>query len=288
MVDHTEETTGPTIDRRTALKTGGIGAVMLGIAGYSSSAAAETIDNSATPESSAIGDGEEGSLGSLLERNRGWSAVLPDEYFEGVRNSQSPPVVSVCCSDSRVAQSGMFLAPLEPGNLFKPSNIGNKVTRTVDGEQVVDGNFLYGLANADAPTGAVVGHTGCGAVTAAYQAAIGEGSEQPPGIEAEVAPIIDIVEEALEGNAIDTDAEDGRIINQLVEYNVNAQIEFLRAAETISDEKDLYGFVYDFQQAYSDVDGRTVLVNANGDTDPEALRGRVPDGYEEFVDSLLA
>jgi carbonic anhydrase len=231
----------------------------------------------------------DGGLGGLLERNRIWSTLLPEGYFDEVQESQAPRAVSVCCSDSRVSQEGMFLAPLEAGTLFKPSNIGNKVMSIVEGERVVDGSFLYALANLSVPTAVVVGHTGCGAITAAYGIATGTDAEAdaPPGIRQEVAPIVGIVEEALASGAIDTAAEESAVIDQLVEYNVNAQIEFLRESEEVADETDLYGFVYDFKRAYSDVAGRTILVNIDGETDPDALCETVPEGYEGFVGSLL-
>jgi carbonic anhydrase len=228
-----------------------------------------------------------GELEGLLERNRIWSSLLPEGYFEGVQESQAPTVVSMCCSDSRVSLEGMFLAPLEAAYLFKPSNIGNKVMTTIDGERVVDGSFLYALENLGVSPGVVVGHTDCGAVTAAHGIATGAGVEAPPGIRQEIEPIVEIVEEAISGEAIDTDAERSAVIDQLVEYNVNAQIEFLRESEEVADETDLYGFVYDFRRAYSDAAGRTVLVNANGETDPDALRETVPENYEGFVRSLL-
>ncbi|MDS0294848.1 carbonic anhydrase [Halogeometricum luteum] len=289
------------MSRRTALKTGGAGAAMLGILGYGAGgvAAADAEsgadegreDSESKPEAEAESAGDEfafgGDLPGLLERNGLWSGALPEGYFEGVRTSQSPAVVSVCCSDSRVSQEGMFAAPLDAGFLFKPSNIGNKVTTRVDGERAVDGSFLYGLEVSGASSGVVVGHTGCGAVTAAYESVVGEAGEQPPGIEEEVAPIVDVVEEALDGGAVETDAEKRAVVNQLVEYNVHAQVEYLRESDEVSEGKDLYGFVYDFQNAYGDVDGRTVLVNVDGETDTDALREAVPDGYEEFVGSLL-
>lgn len=229
----------------------------------------------------------DGRLESLLRRNREWTTSLPEEYFEGVRDDQFPAVVSVCCSDSRVSQEGMFRSQREAGTLFKPSNIGNKVTTTVDGERVVDGSFLYGLENAGAASGVVVGHTGCGAISVAYRIATGESVTEPPGIVQEVEPLVGIVEDGIEGS-VDTGTGERAVVNQLVEYNVNAQVDFLCESEEVSEEKDLYGFVYDFQEAYGDVDGRTVLVNVNGETDPDLLCETVPDGYEEFIGSLLA
>ena len=231
--------------------------------------------------------GSDGRLGGLLERNRIWSSLLPDGYFGDVEQSQAPTAVSMCCSDSRVSQEGMFLAPLEAAYLFKPSNIGNTVTTTVDGERVVDGSFLYALENLEVSPAVVVGHTGCGAITAAHGIATGTDVRAPPGIAQELEPLVEIVAEALDSDAIDTAAEESAVINQLVEYNVDAQIEFLQESEEVADGTALYGFVYDFQRAYSDVAGRTIVVNVDGETDPDALRETVPENYEPFVGSLL-
>lgn len=236
---------------------------------------------------SASGPSLDGDITGLLQRNQRWTFALSDGYFSDVQESQSPTVTSVCCSDSRVSQEGMFLSFLEPGVLFKPSNIGNKVISVVDGERVVDGSFIYGLENTDSENGVVVGHSGCGAITAAYRIATGQDLDQPPGIDQELEVLVDIVSEGLDTDLIDTDGTDTEIINQLVEYNVNRQIEFLVESDEVSDHRNLYGFVYDFQGVYADTRGKTYLVNINGETDQSTLEKEVPDDYESFVRSLL-
>lgn len=229
----------------------------------------------------------DGDLEGLLQRNQLWTTALPDGYFNGVQESQAPTVTSVCCSDSRVSQEGMFLGSSEAGFFFKPSNIGNKVISLVDGERVVNGNFLYGLEVVDSDNGVVVGHTGCGAITAAYEIATGQGRDEPPGIDQELEVLVEIVNEGLDTNLIDTSCSDSEVINQLVEYNVNQQIEFLLESNEVSDERNLYGFVYDFQDTYAETRGKTYLVNIDGETDQSALKEQVPNQYESFVQSLL-
>ena len=161
----------------------------------------------------------DGDLRGLLRRNRLWTTALPDGYFDEVQESQAPTVTSVCCSDSRVSQEGLFHTFLELGFLFKPSNIGNKVISLVDGERVVNGNFLYGLEN-----GVVVGHTDCGAITAAYEIATGQSLNEPPGIDQEIEVLVDIVTEGLNTDLIDTDTSDLEIINQLGTVKSNTEV----------------------------------------------------------------
>ncbi|WP_435180304.1 carbonic anhydrase [Halorussus sp. AFM4] len=226
------------------------------------------------------------TLLDLLDGNRDHVESLPADYFADVQAGQRPEVVSVCCSDSRVSQEGMWSIS-EPGRLFTPSNIGNQVWDEYEGERVVNGNLLYPLAHTGTETVAVVGHTGCGAVTAAYRAVTAGEAADYPGIEKWVRSLVPVVEDGLADEGVDADAADEAVVNQLVEYNVNRQVAFLRAADALPDSAAVHGFVYDFQRVYGDVPGRTYLVNDDGETDPEAIADRLPQEYADCVDSLL-
>lgn len=223
-------------------------------------------------------------LAQLLQRNDDHVETLSDTYFADVQDGQNPDVVSICCSDSRVSQEKMFSIQ-SPGTLFTPSNIGNQAWDTVDGDKVVDGNLLYPIAHTDTRTIAVVGHTSCGAITAAYQA-VTDGIEEPKGIEKYVDLLTPVVEDALEHEIVDTDANDQTVINQLVEYNVDRQIAFLQNQDDIPDHVDLYGFVYDFQEVYGDRNGALYLVNVNGTRDVAAINEHIPGELDEHVDRL--
>jgi carbonic anhydrase len=234
------------------------------------------------------------SLRELLERNDRHVASLADDHFADVQDGQSPAAVSVCCSDSRVPQAGMWDAD-EPGWLFTPSTIGNQVWDRVDGERVVDGSVLYPVAYTDTGTAVVVGHTGCGAVTAALEAVRGRGVEvdadgndgtHPAGVAKWVAELVPVVEAGLADERVGEDRE-ASLVDQLVEFNVDRQVEFLRASADVPDDVDVYGFVYDFQGVYGDEHGRASLVNAGGETDVDALRERAPDEFAASVQRLL-
>ncbi|MFD1565498.1 carbonic anhydrase [Haloarchaeobius amylolyticus] len=232
-------------------------------------------------------DTEQDVLEELLAGNQRHVAGLADDHFADVQDGQQPDVVSVCCSDSRVPQVGMWDAD-EPGTIFTPSNIGNQVWDEVDGDLIVNGGMLYPIAHTDTEVAVVVGHTGCGAVTAAYQVATGGDMPGPQGVDKWVDLLVPVVEEAIESGQIDTDADDETVINQLVEYNVDTQVQFLREAADVPDDVAVYGFVYDFQGIYGDDGGRTYLVNYDGETDPDAIVERVPDEYADAVRRLLA
>jgi carbonic anhydrase len=230
------------------------------------------------------------TLSALLERNADHVAGLDADALDAVQDGQHPEVVSVCCSDSRVPQDGMFAVDA-PGWLFTSGNIGNRAWRDVDGDRVVDGNLLYPVAHTGTRTIAVVGHTGCGAVTAAYRAATDaiDLADEHPGIAHEVRPLVPVVEEGLErleAGGIDLgDIDDDAAVNRLVEHNVDRQVAFLRDADGVPADADVYGFVYDLHGVYGDR-GRTVLVNVGGVTDRDALRDRLDTTHRNAVGRL--
>jgi len=226
-------------------------------------------------------------LEELLAGNQRYVAGLADDHFADVQDGQQPDVVSICCSDSRVPQVGMWDID-EPGTVFTPSNIGNQVWDEVDGDLIVNGGLLYPIAHTDTEVAAVVGHTGCGAVTAAYNVATGGDRPGPQGVDKWVDLLVPVIEEAIESGRVDTDADDETVINQLVEYNVDTQVQFLREAADVPDDVAVYGFVYDFQGVYGDDGGRTYLVNDDGETDPDTIAERVPEDYADAVRRLLA
>ena len=221
------------------------------------------------------------TIPDLLARNRAHADGLSENYFDGVLDGQEPSMVSLCCSDSRVSQEGMWNVE-EPGWLFTPSNIGNVAWDLADRDSV-DGNLLYPVANTGTRTVAVVGHTSCGAVTAAYEAVTEEQIPEEPGIRRRVEPLIPVVEEALSGPVSDGEG----VVDHLVEYNVREQVAFLDGSPEIPDDATVLGFVYDFHGTYGDQRGRTYLVAADGETDPDALREQVGDEDEGAVRSVL-
>ncbi|WP_265109673.1 carbonic anhydrase [Halosolutus halophilus] len=228
---------------------------------------------------------DESVLHELLAGNDRHVDGLPDDYFAAVQTGQEPDVVSVCCSDSRVPQVGMWGVD-EPGTVFTPSTIGNQVWDVDDGERIVDGGVLYSIHHTGTDAVAVVGHTGCGAVTAAYDVATGADRPGPRGVDKWVDLLVPIVEEALESDAIDPDDDDETVINRLVEYNVDRQTQFLRESDDVPRDVDVYGFVYDFQGVYGDDHGRAYLVNLNGEADPDRIADRLPGEYEPAVRRL--
>lgn len=208
----------------------------------------------------------------LLRSNLDHAKIFNDR-FSDVQDSQEPDFVTVCCSDSRVLQDHMW-GNEHPGNIFTCSNIGNRVFQsTLDGKKV-SGDILYPIRHTDTKTIVVIGHTGCGAVTATYRD-ISERLEEPSGIR----HCIDLLEERLKEGVekLPDDLSDSEAVNHLVEYNVDQEVEFLRDSDEIPEDVDVVGAVYDFQDVYSGSRGELHIVNVNGENKVGELRDQNPE-----------
>jgi carbonic anhydrase len=208
----------------------------------------------------------------LLRSNLEHAKIFQNR-FDDVQDSQEPDFVTVCCSDSRVLQDHMW-GNEHPGHVFTCSNIGNRVFQsTVDGKRV-SGDVLYPIRHTDTKTVVVVGHTGCGAVTATYRD-ISEHLDEPSGIR----HCIDLLEERLEEGAekLPEDLSEEEAINRLVEYNVDQEVQFLVGSEEIPEDVDVVGVVYDFQDIYSGSRGELHVININGENTVNELKDSNPE-----------
>jgi len=210
-------------------------------------------------------------LRELLADNAVHAEAFRDR-FDAVQESQAPGAVTVCCSDSRVLQDHIW-GNEEPGRLFTCGNIGNRVVqRTAEGT-AVSGDVLYPIEHTGTELAIVVGHTGCGAVTATYDD-LTDGLDEPAGIEHCIGLLKDILAPGVA--ALPADVGRAGAINRLVEYNVDRQVAFLRESDDVPDDVTVVGVVYDFQDVYSERRGEVQVINVGGETDVAALREANP------------
>ncbi|HEX5280679.1 MAG TPA: carbonate dehydratase [Micropepsaceae bacterium] len=113
------------------------------------------------------GSDQDRTLTRLLENNRKWAARIAKErpgFFERLAAQQSPEVLWIGCSDSRVPANEII--DVLPGEVFVHRNVANQVMH-------VDFNCLAVVQYAVEALGVrhiiVCGHYGCGGVTAAMQ-----------------------------------------------------------------------------------------------------------------------
>lgn len=208
----------------------------------------------------------------LLRSNIKHAKIFQDR-FDQVQDSQEPDFVTVCCSDSRVLQDHMW-GNEHPGNIFTCSNIGNRVFQKTEEDKMVSGDVLYPVEHTSTDTIVVVGHTGCGAVTATYKD-ITEGLKEPEGIR----HCIDLLKPKLESGVdkLSDSLDEDEAVNHLVEYNVDRQVEFLKKSEVVDENVDVVGVVYDFQDVYSGSRGEIHIVNINGENSESTLKDKNPD-----------
>ena len=212
-----------------------------------------------------------GIIADLLSGNARHAEAF-ESRFDGLLDAQAPEAVTVTCSDSRVLADHVW-GNEEPGRLFTVANIGNRVVQRTDAGEAVSGDVLYPLAHTGTGAAVVVGHTGCGAVTAAYDH-LTDGLDEPPGIDHCVRLLAPRLEAGVD--ALPADLERAEAINRLVEYNVDRQVEFLLGSDDVPPAVEVVGVVYDFQDAYGGDRGEVHVVNVDGETDVAALRERHP------------
>lgn len=179
-------------------------------------------------------------LNKLLEQNQKWSSerVREDpEYFTRLAELQTPEVLWIGCSDSRVAAN--VITGTQPGEIFVHRNIANMVVHT-------DLNLLsvleYAVNFLKVKHVIVCGHYGCGGVRAAH-------GHQHLGI---INNWLRNIEDVYRFHKAELEAiPDGEPrINRLVELNVQEQI--LNLAKTTIVQKAwkheqrpaLHGWVY--------------------------------------------
>lgn len=195
-------------------------------------------------------------------------AKLFQDRFSHLQDSQNPDYLTVCCSDSRVLQDHMW-GNEHPGEIFTSGNIGNRVFQKVKGNKVVSGDVIYPVEHTNTKVVIVVGHTGCGAVTATYQH-LKEGLDEPEGI----MHCIDLLKPSIERGVekLPDNIDETEAMNRLVEYNVDHQVEFLRRSNDIPEEVTVIGAVYDFQDVYSGSRGELHLINIDGVSEVSELK----------------
>ncbi|MFW5974531.1 MAG: carbonic anhydrase [Natrialbaceae archaeon] len=218
----------------------------------------------------------------MLDRNTAHADAF-ESRFDGLQHEQRPDAVTVCCSDSRVLGDHIW-GNDEPGRLFSCGNIGNRVIQRTAAGPRVSGDVLYPLAHTDTDLAVVVGHTGCGAVTATYEE-LTEGLDEPAGIEG----CLDVLAARLADGVdrLPADLPRAAAIDRLVEYNVDRQIDALAESDDVPDDVRLVGCVYDFQDRYGGDRGQIHVINVDGERDVDALKAAHPE-IADRVDRLWA
>src|SRR6266487_30756 len=184
------------------------------------------------------------SYEKLLQDNKTWAAAQIEKdpgYFERLVHLQTPEILWIGCSDSRVPANQ--ITGTEPGEIFVHRNVANLVINTdVNRLSVLD----FAANHLKVRHVIVCGHYGCGGVKAAITK-----NDFKPVLNMWLRNIKDVYR--LHRQELDeVDSEDDRW-NRLVELNVQEQIFNLAKTSIIQrawkeeQRPDLHGWVYGLQ-----------------------------------------
>lgn len=180
---------------------------------------------------------------SLLDGNRAWVKEKNQQdpgFFERLSKGQSPQVLWIGCSDSRVPANEV--TGTQPGDIFVHRNIANMVIHS-------DMNLLsvldYAVNALKVRHVIVCGHYGCGGVKAAM------GNSQNGIVDNWLRHIKDVYR--LHAEELDGIEDDERRFDRLVELNIMEQVFDLSKTSIIQNAwKDrhqpmVHGWVYDIR-----------------------------------------
>ena len=193
-----------------------------------------SINNSSN--SSEESEEAEQSLEKLLSGNENYlSGNITPNIDASLRtdlatNGQHPYAIVITCSDSRVPAELIFDSSL--GDIFVIRTAGNVVS------DFEIGSVEYGAEHLESPLVLVLGHTNCGAVTAATEG--GEAGGKIQSIVDEITPSVQ--------KAKDEGAED--VLSTAIEFNVMNSVSKILSSDIIKElaeegKVEVVGGVYD-------------------------------------------
>lgn len=195
----------------------------------------------------------------ILDNNKTWvekSLANDPNYFEDLARSQTPPLLWIGCSDSRVPANEIIGA--KPGEVFVHRNIANMVVHS-------DMNMLsvldYAVNVLKVKHVIVCGHYGCGGIKAAMR------NESIGIIDNWIRHIKDIYR--LHKNELDSIENETERFNKFVEFNVIEQVfdlaktSIVQSAWNKGQELSLHGWAYGLNSGFV----TDLNVNFSSDTD---------------------
>ncbi|KAG2145442.1 carbonic anhydrase [Suillus bovinus] len=195
---------------------------------------------------------------TLLNANKEWAqSVIKDapDFFTQSATGQSPKILWIGCSDSRVPES--VITASKPGDIFVHRNIANQFHLNDDSALSV---LTYALKVVGVEHVVLVGHSNCGGAAACLKAvedaAADPGASQPDTpLTRWLSPLIAHVQ-SLDLSACSA----SEALNKVVESNVIAQVDNICKSEPIitawadpnARKVTVHGWVYDLARGQID------------------------------------
>ena len=197
----------------------------------------------------------------ILDNNKKWvenSLASDPNYFEDLAKGQTPPLLWIGCSDSRVPANEIVGA--KPGEVFVHRNIANMVIHT-------DMNMLsvldYAVNVLKVKHVLVCGHYGCGGIKAAM------GNDSIGIIDNWIRHIKDVYR--LHDEYLNSITDETQRFNTFVEINVKEQVfdlaktSIVQAAWKNGQNLTLHGWVYGLNSGF--VTDLNVNISSDKDLD---------------------
>lgn len=178
-------------------------------------------------------------LKSMLEQNNNYVTTKGAHFFDTKSQGQAPKVTLVSCADSRVHTSIIDETP--EGNLFIIKNIGNQVS-------TAQGSVKFGVNHLHTPLLVILGHSQCGAITAA--------THDRTGLEPSILKELDSLR--LKSGESNIDGVIANVHNQ-VDIALNVFEKSIKNKELL-----VVGAVYDFSNDMKQGAGRLNILNVQG------------------------
>jgi carbonic anhydrase len=195
----------------------------------------------------------------ILENNKEWvESILEKDpnYFQDLAKGQTPPLLWIGCSDSRVPANEIIGA--KPGEVFVHRNIANMVIHS-------DMNMLsvldYAVNVLKVKHVIVCGHYGCGGIKAAM------GNDSIGIIDNWIRHIKDIYR--LHQKELDSIEDENERFNKFVEFNVIEQVfdlaktSIVQSAWKSGQKLSLHGWAYGLNSGF------VTDLNVNFDSDKD-------------------
>jgi carbonic anhydrase len=190
----------------------------------------------------------------MLIENMAWAqerAQNDPSFFAALARGQSPKVLWIGCSDSRVPVE--IITNSHPGDIFVHRNIANMFCPSDDNVSSV---LEYAVNVLQVPDIIVCGHYGCGGV----KAALFPVSEELPYVRRRIAPLCALARR--QHAELDSIAPGDERINRLAELNVLEQVRALRATPIVRNAPQkpaVHGWIFGLH------DGRVRVLTHDGD-----------------------
>jgi carbonic anhydrase len=195
----------------------------------------------------------------MLVENVGWAAetaASDPDFFETLAQGQSPTVLWLGCSDSRVPAE--TITHSKPGDLFVHRNIANLFSPNDDNTMSV---LEYAVNVLKVDDVIVCGHYGCGGVRASLLPL----SDALPHVNRRIAPLCALARS--HGSELDALGTMDSRIDRLAELSVLEQVSALRDTSIVRDAERpprVHGWIFGLR------DGRIKVLSSGEPADADA------------------